>query len=173
MQEDLEMAKIKEEDLKEFTEKTSQIAYKAIEECNKAICDLSYKTLGITEQWKKDLISGIYNSHTEQIFGEILKLLTRNKHTLDSIPDDLYEPWYNEVRKFKIGTKYGIGSDCFTVTNRYVSSKDNRPYLILDDHIIAEVFEDPDGIEVAAFKRQAEFFVEELKAIDIVREPNV
>lgn len=31
------MAKIKEEDLKEFTEKTSQIAYKAIEECNKAI----------------------------------------------------------------------------------------------------------------------------------------
>ena len=44
------MAKIKEEDLKEFTEKTSQIAHKAIEECNKAICDLSYKTLGITEQ---------------------------------------------------------------------------------------------------------------------------
>lgn len=47
------MTKIKEEDLKEFTEKTSQIAYKAIEECNKAICDLSYKTLGITEQWKR------------------------------------------------------------------------------------------------------------------------
>ena len=45
--------------------------------------------------------------------------------------------------------------------------------MILDDHIIAEVFEDPDGIEVAAFRRQAEFFVEELKAIDIVREPNV
>ena len=59
------------------------------------------------------------------------------------------------------------------MTNRYISSKDNRPYLILDDHIIAEVFEDPDGIEVAAFRRQAEFFVEELKAIDIVREPNV
>ena len=45
--------------------------------------------------------------------------------------------------------------------------------MILDDHIIAEVFEDPDGIEVATFRRQAEFFVEELKAIDIVREPNV
>ena len=45
--------------------------------------------------------------------------------------------------------------------------------MILDDHIIAEVYENLDCIEVAAFKRQAEFFVEELKAIDIVREPNV
>ena len=80
---------------------------------------------------------------------------------------------YKEVRKFKIGTKYGTESDCFTVTNRYISSKDNRPYLILDDHIIAEVFEDPDGIEVAAFQRQSGFFVEDLKAIDIVRESNV
>ena len=59
------------------------------------------------------------------------------------------------------------------MTNRYISSKDNKPYLILDDHIIAEVYENLDCIEVAAFKRQAEFFVEELKAIDIVREPNV
>ena len=96
------MAKIKEEDLKEFTEKTSQIAHKAIEECNKAICDLSYKTLGITEQWKKDLISGIYNSHTEQIFREILRLLTRNKHTLDSIPDDFMSRGTKKLGNLKL-----------------------------------------------------------------------